>query len=106
MSRGVVIPRSFRLLAELEKGQKGEGAEGCTWGLERPDDISLTNWACTIFGPPGTAFENRIYNMTVVCDDQYPDKSPSVRFKTQINMNCVDKNGVVDVLLNCVCSFC
>ncbi|CEM11425.1 unnamed protein product [Vitrella brassicaformis CCMP3155] len=94
----VVVPRSFRLLAELEKGQKGEGAEGCTWGLERADDITLTTWTCTIFGPPGTAYENRIYNLTIICGEQYPDRPPTVRFNTQINISPVDRHGAVNGL--------
>lgn len=52
-SDSVIIPRSFKLLDELEKGQKGTGLDGCSWGLESNDDISLTNWSGTIFGPPG-----------------------------------------------------
>eukprot|EP00386_Alphamonas_edax_P002205 GDKI01006618.1.p2 GENE.GDKI01006618.1~~GDKI01006618.1.p2 ORF type:complete len:142 (-),score=50.22 GDKI01006618.1:203-628(-) len=91
----VIVPRSFRLLAELERGQKGEGVEGCTWGLERADDITLTTWACTIFGPGNTTFENRIYSLTVTCDDSYPDKPPKVRFNTVVNMTHVDKSGNV-----------
>uniref|UniRef100_A0A0G4FR85 UBC core domain-containing protein n=1 Tax=Chromera velia CCMP2878 TaxID=1169474 RepID=A0A0G4FR85_9ALVE len=91
----VIVPRSFRLLAELEKGQKGECAEGCTWGLEQGDDITLTNWACTIFGPLGTAFENRIYSLTVTTGEDYPDKPPKVKFNTVCNMSCVDKKGLV-----------
>lgn len=91
----VVVPRNFRLLDELEKGQKGECASGCSWGLEKPDDILLTNWNGTIFGPPGTAFENRIYSISITCGDRYPDKSPIVKFNTKISIGCVDSRGNV-----------
>ncbi|KAF4668497.1 Ubiquitin-conjugating enzyme E2 variant 2 [Perkinsus olseni] len=93
----VIVPRNFRLLDELEKGQKGECASGCTFGLEIPDDITLTHWNGTIFGPPGTAFENRIYSLTLECGPEYPDKAPTVKFNTKININCADpKNGHVN----------
>lgn len=91
----VVVPRNFRLLDELEKGQKGECASGCSWGLEKADDITLTHWNGTIFGPPGTAFENRIYSIAITCGDKYPDKPPIVRFYTKITINCVDAKGSV-----------
>ena len=91
----VVVPRNFRLLDELEKGQKGDCASGVTWGLEQADDITLTYWNGTIFGPPNTAFENRIYSLSVVCDGQYPDTAPTVRFNTQVSMGSVDPNGSV-----------
>mmetsp|Transcript_4098 Transcript_4098/g.11637 ORF Transcript_4098/g.11637 Transcript_4098/m.11637 type:complete len:138 (+) Transcript_4098:99-512(+) len=91
----VVIPRSFRLLDELERGQKGDALQGVSWGLERNDDITLTEWNGTIFGPPGTAFENRIYSLAIKCGQQYPDKAPEVKFNTQINMGCVGNMGVL-----------
>eukprot|EP00389_Voromonas_pontica_P008293 GDKH01012590.1.p2 GENE.GDKH01012590.1~~GDKH01012590.1.p2 ORF type:complete len:138 (-),score=9.67 GDKH01012590.1:206-619(-) len=91
----VIVPRSFKLLAELERGEKGEGAEGCTWGLEQGDDITLSSWACTIFGPPGTVFENRIYSLSVYTGEEYPDKPPKVKFNTVCNMNSVDRSGNV-----------
>lgn len=95
MTEAVVVPRSFRLLDELEKGQKGQAAEGVSFGLEEADDISLTKWSGTIFGPPGTAFENRIYSVSINCGPSYPDEPPSVCFRTRINMHTVDPNGVV-----------
>ena len=92
----VIVPRSFRLLDELERGQKGEAAGGCSWGLEKADDITLTYWNGTIFGTPGTVFENRIYSVSIVCGERYPEQPMTVRFNTRICMQCVDARGVVN----------
>mmetsp|Transcript_19478 Transcript_19478/g.48832 ORF Transcript_19478/g.48832 Transcript_19478/m.48832 type:complete len:141 (+) Transcript_19478:67-489(+) len=89
----VIVPRNFRLLDELEKGQKGDCANGVTWGLEQSDDITLTYWNGTIFGPMGTVFENRIYSLSVLCGQDYPDSPPTIKFNTQINLTVADKNG-------------
>mmetsp|Transcript_89655 Transcript_89655/g.159238 ORF Transcript_89655/g.159238 Transcript_89655/m.159238 type:complete len:139 (+) Transcript_89655:59-475(+) len=92
----VVVPRNFRLLDELEKGQKGDAMSGVSWGLDSMDDISLTNWNGTIFGPPGTVFENRIYCVQIHCGPEYPDKPPEARFATQINLgSMVDGTGLI-----------
>ncbi len=66
---GAKVPRNFRLLEELEKGEKGLGAgwslerckvgrltqgskEACSYGLKDGDDLLMSNWNGTILGPP------------------------------------------------------
>jgi len=94
---GAKVPRNFRLLEELEKGEKGLGADSCSYGLAEGDDLLMSNWNGTILGPPHSVHENRIYSLKMHCGDQYPDQPPKIQFISQINLPCVNpRNGEVD----------
>ncbi|RKP27447.1 ubiquitin-conjugating enzyme E2, partial [Syncephalis pseudoplumigaleata] len=91
------VPRNFRLLEELDKGEKGLGDGSCSYGLADTDDILMSWWNGTILGPPRTTHENRIYSLRIHCGPKYPDQPPEVSFVSRINLPCVDKEtGQID----------
>jgi len=91
---GAKVPRNFRLLEELEKGEKGLGAEACSYGLDNGDDLLMSDWNGTILGPPHSVHENRIYSVSIHCGPDYPDTPPEIKFTTKINLPCVNpQNG-------------
>jgi ubiquitin-conjugating enzyme E2 variant len=97
MTENIVVPRNFRLLEELEKGEKGlEGDGSISYGLENPADMTMSDWNGTIIGPAGTKHEGRIYTLRLYCGPDYPDKPPRVKFVSRINIGCVNpQNGEV-----------
>lgn len=81
----------------MEKGEKGLGDPNVSYGLERGDDNTLTNWTGMIQGPPGGSHEGRLYSISIICGPNYPNEAPRIRFLTRINLSCVNQNnGNVD----------
>mmetsp|Transcript_36101 Transcript_36101/g.115922 ORF Transcript_36101/g.115922 Transcript_36101/m.115922 type:complete len:142 (-) Transcript_36101:656-1081(-) len=93
----VVIPRNFVLLEELEKAEKGATDMAISYGLIMADDISLSDWQCTIIGPQNSAVDNRVINLVVRCGPKYPVEAPEALFQTKVNYPFVDAKGRVDV---------
>ncbi|XP_039260588.1 ubiquitin-conjugating enzyme E2 variant 2-like [Styela clava] len=88
----IKIPRSFKLLEELEDGEKG-GDGTLSWGLQKEDDMFMTEWTGTIMGPHGSPYEGRFYTVHIHCGPNYPYEPPKVKFVSKLNAPWVDSNG-------------
>ena len=74
---------------------------GFYWGILK----TIISYMCFCFFLCGdfyysccqTVHEGRIYQLKLFCDKDYPEKPPSVRFHSRINMTCVNhETGVVE----------
>ena len=89
--------RRFRLIEEFEAAEKAKSGETISYGLEDPEDKSLTNWNSIIIGPNGTNFAGGLYTIKVQTGPDYPLSPPVVKFVTKINLPIVHQSsGIVE----------
>ena len=86
------VLRRFRLMEELEAGEKNKGDPNLSYGLKDCDDRTLTVWTGCIIGPMNTNFDNRFYSLVIVCGNEYHKAPPVIKFKTKINLPFVKQN--------------
>lgn len=58
LRNSVVVLRNFRLLEELERGEKGFGDGTVSYGMDDKDDIYMRSWTGTIIGPHNSVILN------------------------------------------------
>jgi ubiquitin-conjugating enzyme E2 variant len=92
----IEVPRNFRLLEELESGEKGQDLPpNISFGLMDSSDATLSTWVGSILGSPRTRFDGRMVSVRIFCDNNYPKVAPAVSFLTRVNLPFVDGSGNV-----------
>lgn len=77
------VPRNFRLLEELERGEKGIGDGTVSYGMDDPDDLLMQSWTGTIIGPPNVSFKFSAYVLgPFSCLHEFG----AIKFKVEVNV--------------------
>ncbi|KAM0672862.1 Ubiquitin-conjugating enzyme E2 4 [Ordospora colligata] len=85
-----------RLLIEMESMAKNP-PPGCSAGPVNPDE--LDKWNAVIMGPPGSIYEDGMFELQIVFPPFYPFSPPKVTFNTRIfHCNIFEKNVCLDIL--------
>ena len=85
------VPRSFRLLEELERTEKGQVDGTISYGLEQEDDVNLVHWVASIMDRNGD-----LHSLKLECPADYPSRPPKVYFSPRIENKYLLPDGQVN----------
>lgn len=88
--------KNSRLLIEMNTMAK-DPPPGCSASPIKPEE--LDKWRAVITGPPGSVYEDGIFELSIVFPPFYPFSAPKVTFNTRIfHCNIFEKNICLDIL--------
>lgn len=81
-----------RIIKEYEE-LKTNPLPNCLAGPATKDDVF--NWQAFISGPDGTPYQNGIFELKIVFQNDYPFKAPKVQFITKIYHPNINSGGAI-----------
>ena len=87
-----------RLIRDFKKLQE-DPPEGITG---TPSESNIMIWTAAIFGPVDTLFEDGIFKLSLEFTEEYPNKSPTIRFESKMFHPNIYPDGSIclDILQN------
>lgn len=82
----VIVPRTFVLLDELEKSEKGQYSPFCSVGIKNLDDMQLRYWNGFIIPSEDSIVRGQDIRFDILCDMDYPDKPPTFKLVSSRNV--------------------
>ena len=102
------MPRSFKLLEEMDKVKKGNVPHwSIGMNLKVADDIDLKEFELQVTGPLDSIVQENTYKFQVIPGKDYPESAPSIRLlRPKVNLKCVNSQGVLSFKWNSQMSIC